>query len=98
MAAFDEQEYTKSFDWKIWKRLLPLLKPYRSAFAGMLLFNGICALIDVILPLFQRYAIGNFIEAGTLQGLLPYGACYLAVIFFRLYPLWRSAETPCALK
>lgn len=43
MAAFDEQEYTKSFDWKIWKRLLPLLKPYRSAFAGMLLFNGICA-------------------------------------------------------
>lgn len=83
MAAFDEQEYTKSFDWKIWKRLLPLLKPYRSAFAGMFLFNGICALIDVILPLFQRYAIGNFIEAGTLQGLLPYGACYLAVIFFQ---------------
>ena len=67
MAAFDEQEYTKSFDWKIWKRLLPLLKPYRSAFAGMLLFNGICALIDVILPLFQRYAIGNFIEAGTFR-------------------------------
>ena len=25
MAAFDEKEYTKSFDWAIWKRLLPIL-------------------------------------------------------------------------
>ena len=98
MAAFDEQEYTKSFDWKIWKRLLPLLKPYRSAFAGMLLFNGICALIDVILPLFQRYAIGNFIEAGTLQAFFPTALAIWPSSFFRLYPLWRSAETPCALK
>ena len=71
MAAFDEQEYTKSFDWKIWKRLLPLLKPYRSAFAGMLLFNGICALIDVILPLFQRYAIGTSSKPEPFRAFFP---------------------------
>ena len=68
MAAFDEQEYTKSFDLKIWKRLTPLLAPYKMAFVGMFAFNALCALVDVVLPLFQRYAIGNFIEAGTLQG------------------------------
>ena len=34
MAAFDEQEYTKSFDLKIWKRLTPLLAPYKMAFCG----------------------------------------------------------------
>ena len=70
MAAFDEQEYTKSFDLKIWKRLTPLLAPYKMAFVGMFAFNALCALVDVVLPLFQRYAIGNVIEAGTLQGLV----------------------------
>ena len=83
MAAFDEQEYTKSFDIQIWKRLLPLLSPYKKAFVGMFVFNGVCALVDVVLPLFQRYAIGNFIETGTLHGLLPYGLCYLAVILLQ---------------
>ena len=80
MAAFDEQEYTKSFDLKIWKRLFPFLKNYRWDFVGMLVFNGVCALVDVILPLFQRYAIANFIETDTLQGLWPYAFTYLAVI------------------
>ena len=80
MAAFDEQEYTKSFDMKIWKRLFPFLKNYRWDFVGMLVFNGVCALVDVILPLFQRYAIANFIETDTLLGLWPYALTYLAVI------------------
>ena len=57
MAAIDEKEYTQSFDWKIWKRLGPFLRPYRGAFVSMLVFNGICALVDVVLPLFQKYAI-----------------------------------------
>jgi len=80
MAAFDEKEYTKSFDWKIWKRIFPLLADYKWAFCGMFLFNGVCALIDVLFPLFQRYAISNFIEAGTLDGLVPYGICYTLVV------------------
>lgn len=80
MAAFDEQEYTKSFDVKIWQRLLPILSNYKRDFGAMLLFNLICAVIDVALPLFQRYAIRNFIEAGTVSGLAPYTLAYLLVI------------------
>ena len=80
MAAFDEKEYTKAFDLKIWKRLLPVMANYKKAFVCMFLFNGLCALIDVLLPLFQRYAIQNFIEANTLRGLLPYGLCYFLAI------------------
>ena len=80
MAAIDEKEYTQSFDWRIWKRLGPFLRPYRGAFISMLVFNGICALVDVVLPLFQKYAIQNFIEKDTMTGLLPYALAYLAVI------------------
>lgn len=80
MPAFDEQDYTKSFQWGIWKRLMPVMRPYRRDFAGMFAFNLITAAIDVVLPLFQRYAISNYIEAGTLSGLLPYTLCYFGVI------------------
>ena len=80
MAAFDEQEYTKALDPGIWKRLFPFLKNYKKAFVGMFFFNAVAALIDVILPLFQRYAVQNFIGGDTLEGLLPFGVAYLAVI------------------
>ena len=83
MPAFDEQDYTKSFQWGTWKRLMPVMRPYRRDFVSMFAFNLITAAIDVVLPLFQRYAISNYIEAGTLSGLLPYTLCYFGVILLQ---------------
>lgn len=80
MAAFDEKEYTKAFDLKIWKRLLPILARYKKIIVLMVAINGLTALMDVILPLFQKYAISHFIERGTLDGLPAYTAAYLGAI------------------
>ncbi len=80
MAAFDEKEYTKAFDLKIWKRLLPILARYKKTIVLMAVVNGLTAMMDVILPLFQKYAISRFIERGTLDGLPLYTAAYLGVI------------------
>ena len=80
MAAFDEKDYTRSFDWSIWKRLTPFVRPFRRDFVGMLVFNGLCALVDVAIPLFQRYAIRNFIQADSLRGIVPFSLVYLLVI------------------
>ena len=85
----DEKEFTQSFDWGIWKRLKPFLKNYRADFVGMLTFNGLCALVDVVLPLMQRYAIRNFIEKGVTTGLLLYALVYLALIVLQgLSVMW----------
>ena len=83
MAAFDEKEYTKSFDWSIWRRLAPFVRPFRRDFVGMLVFNGLCALVDVAIPLFQRYAIRNFIQADSLRGIVPFSLVYLLVILLQ---------------
>ena len=80
MAAIDEKEYTKSFDLKIWKRLLPFLARYRKAFALMLVFNCLTAVVDIAVPLFQRYAISQFIETRSLTGIVPFTIVYLLVI------------------
>ncbi len=80
MAAIDEKEYTKSFDWKIWKRLWPFLSKFKMAFVGMIFFNFLAAFADLIIPLFQLYAVEHFIEANSLDGLLPYSIAYFGVV------------------
>lgn len=80
MSAFDEQEYTKSLDWKVWKRLWPFLKQYQKTILMIIGFNLICALIDVALPLFQRYAVDQFIEKSTVSGLFPFALIYFGAI------------------
>ena len=83
MPAYDEEEYQKSFSWKIWRRLRPFLRSYRKHFVLMIVLNGVTGLIDVLLPLFQRHAIANFIETHSLHGLLPYALLYAAVILLQ---------------
>ena len=83
MPAYDEQEYTKSFDIKIWKRLGPYLRPRRGAFGLLIVLNLLTALVDAALPLFQSWAVAKFIEAGTLAGLWPFTLAYLGAILLQ---------------
>ena len=46
MPAFDVQDYTKSLQWGMWNRLMPVMRPYRRDVAGMFAFNLIMAPID----------------------------------------------------
>ena len=83
MAAFDEKEYTQAFDWSIWKRLFPILARFKRYFIGMIGTAAVSDLVDAALPLFQMYAIARFIEADTLDGLIPFAALYGAVILLQ---------------
>ena len=76
----EELEYTKNFDIRIWKRVLPFLAPFKGCVAVMLIFNLICSLVDIVMPLFQRYAIDHFIGQGSLAGIWKFGAVYALVV------------------
>ncbi len=80
----EEQEFTKAFDIKIWEKVLPFVKPFRKMLLMIIFMNLLCAIIDIALPLFQRYAIDHFIEAGTTQGLWVFAAVYIAVITLQM--------------
>lgn len=77
---FEEQEFTQSFDLRIWKRLLPFIRPYWGILAAILLLNLFCSAVDIALPLFQRFAIDRFIAAGTTEGVGLFALVYVAVI------------------
>lgn len=78
--GYDEQEYVKSFDLKIWKSIFVYLKPYRRTLLMVVILNLFCAAVDIALPLFQRYAIDHFIQMRTTQGLVLFVLIYAAVI------------------
>lgn len=79
----EEQEYTKNFDIRIWKRVLPFLKPFKKNIAMIIIFILTCSLIDISLPLFQRYAIDNFIETQSLDGIWLFALVYVVVVLFQ---------------
>lgn len=78
--GYDEKEYAQSFNLKVWKGLLPYLKPHGKTLGMILFFILLCALIDIALPLFQRYAIDHFITAGTVAGMAAFGVAYFIAI------------------
>lgn len=80
----DEVQSNKSFQFSIWKRLFPFAKPYKKLLLLIVITNILISIVDVSLPLFQRYAVDNFIEKGTLDGLPVFIAAYLAVIIIQV--------------
>ncbi len=61
-------------------KVLPYLKNYKKAMAVMILGSVAGSVYDVIVPVFQRYALNHFIALGSLQGLPLYVLLYLAAI------------------
>lgn len=80
----DEVQSNKSFQFSIWKRLFPFAKPYKKLLLLIVITNILISIVDVSLPLFQRYAVDNFVEKGTLDGLPVFIAAYLAVIILQV--------------
>ena len=82
MAVFQEQEYNKPFDLTVWKKMLPFLRPYYVNLCIVIVLNIVMALIDISMPLFQRYTIDHYIGGGTLEGIGWFTALYgLAIVF-----------------
>lgn len=83
MAAFEEQDYNKPFSIKIWKKIFRFLKPYKLIMTSLIILNFFAAFLDILLPLFQRYAIDNFIALKTLENIIPFCIFYTAIIIIQ---------------
>lgn len=90
MSYFEEEEYKKPFSLKVWARIVPFVKLYKPHFIRAMSFLILVSIIDVLYPLFQRYAINNYITTGSAKGIEKFAVAYgfmlltqaLAVIFF----------------
>ena len=83
MAVLEEQEYQKPFDLAVWKKMIPFLRPYAKNLFAVIVLNITMALIDISMPLFQRYTIDHYIEGQTLEGIGWVAALYTGAILFQ---------------
>ena len=63
-------------------RILPFIKGYRMQILLMLSCGLIGSLMDIFLPLFQRYSLDHFVQRNTLAGLGIFVAVYAVSIVF----------------
>ena len=62
------------------KRILPFLKRYRRQIILMALFGVVGSAVDIVIPLFQSYAINNYIVTGVLDTLPCFIGLYLLTL------------------
>ncbi|MCH5347702.1 MAG: ABC transporter ATP-binding protein [Oscillospiraceae bacterium] len=80
----DEQKEYVSLPWFGINKLLPYLKPYRGIIISMIILGLAGGSVDIILPLFQRYALDHFIALNTLDTLGGFVAVYIAILLFQV--------------
>ena len=79
-------------------KLLPYLKPYRSIIFWMITLGFAGGLVDIILPLFQEYAIDHFIAKQTLDTMGTFIWVYLGVLAFQVIANGISAYQACQIE
>ncbi len=85
MDRHDEYALADRFNLNEWKRIFKYVKPYKNHVL-MLLFAAVgTGVFDAIFPMMTRYAITNFIEAKTLNGIWLFVAAFLGLALIQLY-------------
>jgi len=65
-------------------KVLPYLKPYRITMLCMVLLGLLGGFVDIVLPLFQQYAINHFVAGNTLDTLTGFVVTYVLVLAFQV--------------
>lgn len=69
----------------IWKDFFRILKPYKIQFLKIIIMMIFVGAMDTIFPLLSKYAIDNFVEKGSLDGLSSFAIIFLfAALFFSI--------------
>ena len=88
MQGFQEEDYTKRFDLSLWVKLLKIAKPYHKNLFNIALFMSISAIIDVILPLMNSYAIDNYIARQDMTGIGKFIATYIGLVMVQVVTIF----------
>ena len=98
MSMNQEKQKQVKLPWFGIPRLFPFMKPYRFIIITMALLVLLNGIIDICLPLFQEYAINNFIGKNTLEGLGGFIALYVAVILTQIVSASYDAYQACQIE
>lgn len=77
MNEFEEQDYqAEKISFGVWKKIIGLVVKRKKAFVLLIVFVSCLAILDVVYPFFNSYALENFFENDTGQSATPFIICY----------------------
>ncbi len=79
-------------------KLLPFLLPYRYIFLSMITLGFLGGVVDIVMPLFQKYAIDNFIAKEDMSSIGFFIVGYLLVLAFQVAANGISAYQACQVE
>jgi ATP-binding cassette, subfamily B, bacterial len=85
MTELKEQDYTTSFDWSTWKKILSYLAPLKKHVIIGIIAVIIIATIDVIFPLMTKWVIDDYIANEDIDGLWFFGGAFLVIAIFQAF-------------
>lgn len=94
----NEQKKTKGAKWFGIPNLVPYMRPYGKLILWMVLMAFYGSAMDAVIPLFQQYAIDNYIANSTLAGLGWFIGAYVVVILTQTASNYISAFGACKLE
>lgn len=98
MAAYEEQEYNRPFSFRIWAKMVPFFRPYKKYFLITMGLNVFLAAVDILVPLFQSYAIDHFITLNTLEGIRSFTAVYVLMIAAQTVSVYFSVHAATTIE
>jgi len=76
---YQEKEFSKNLDPKLWLALLKQAMPYKCTMIIIALLMAFMAGLDSVLPLFSKYAIDKMIIPRNSEGIYTFAFLYVAI-------------------
>ncbi len=88
MQGFEEYDYNKQFDPATFKKIIAYLKPCRKQLAVLSFLMIMTAGVDIIYPLFNRWAIDDFIIPGQTEGIWLFIAGFMGIFVLQTFNIF----------
>ena len=94
----NDRKKTSRVKWFGIPNLMPYMKPYGRLILWMITMAFYGSAMDAVIPLFQQYAIDNYIAGSTLRGIGWFLAAYVFIILTQTASNYISAFGACKLE
>ena len=83
-SAIEEKEFDQKVDFKLWKKLIKYGLRSKGLVIRTMISLLVVAAVDLLYPLFTRYAIDEIIASGQTERILPFALVYAAAIIIQM--------------
>jgi ATP-binding cassette subfamily B protein len=82
--SYSDEHQNRPPDVRVWHAMFRFFAPHRAELLKITVFMIICSVVDVLIPLYQKYVIDRFIFARVSGGIWPVIAVGVAMMLIQL--------------